>query len=203
MGIQFKGCGSSDYIDVSCGEPSESNAGCGVLQTKGKDGLEMVTSVDGSECKERRGKTSAVGVRNGPIGVTNRAQEVGKVANCIIGHGQRHVIMVLRSRQMRVWKKQTGWSLREEAMLMLPFNVSCTSDHSIIMNVIIWNCRGALKPNFQNHVRELVCNHNPAILVVMETHVGRERAREITNRLPFENVIHTDIIGFAGVCGCF
>ena len=71
------------------------------------------------------------------------------------------------------------------------------------MNVIIWNCRGALKPNFQNHVRELVCNHNPAILVVMETHVGRERAREITDRLPFENVIHTDTIGFAGVCGCF
>ena len=89
MGIQFKGSGSSDSIDVSCGEPSESNAGCGVLQTEGKDGLEMVTSVDGSECKERRGKTSAVGVRNGPIGVTNRAQEVGKVANCIIGHGQQ------------------------------------------------------------------------------------------------------------------
>ena len=39
---------------------------------------------------------------------------------------------------------------------MPPFNVARTSDHSIIMNVIIWNCRGVLKPNFQNHVRELV-----------------------------------------------
>ena len=86
---------------------------------------------------------------------------------------------------------------------MLPFNVSRTSDHSIIINVIIWNCRGVLKPNFQNHVRELVRNNNPAILVVMETHIGRERVREITDKLPFENAIHTDIIGFAGVCGCF
>lgn len=33
MGIQFKGCGSSDSIDVSCREPSEFSAGCGVLQT--------------------------------------------------------------------------------------------------------------------------------------------------------------------------
>ena len=49
----------------------------------------MVTSVDRSEWKERRGKTSVVGVRNGPIGVTNRVQEVGKVASCIIRHGQQ------------------------------------------------------------------------------------------------------------------
>ena len=66
------------------------------------------------------------------------------------------------------------------------------------MNVIIWNCRGALKRNFQNHVRELVHIHNPTILVVMETRIGGERARGITNRLPFENAIHTDTIGLVG-----
>ncbi|XP_075670190.1 uncharacterized protein LOC142639952 [Castanea sativa] len=32
----------------------------------------------------------------------------------------------------------------------------------------------------------------------METRIGRERAREITDRLPFENAIHTDTIGLAG-----
>ena len=66
------------------------------------------------------------------------------------------------------------------------------------MNIIVWNCRGALKPNFQSHVRELVRNHNPAILVVMETQVGGDRAKEITNRLLFDGAILADTVGFAG-----
>ena len=41
-------------------------------------------------------------------------------------------------------------------------------------------------------------NHNPAILVLMETKVGGERAKEISGRLPFDNDIHTDTIGYAG-----
>ena len=41
------------------------------------------------------------------------------------------------------------------------------------MNIIIWNCRGALKPFFKKRVSELVQNYNPAILVVMETRVGK------------------------------
>ena len=32
----------------------------------------------------------------------------------------------------------------------------------------------------------------------METHIGGVRAREITDRLPFENAIHTDTIGLVG-----
>ena len=39
-------------------------------------------------------------------------------------------------------------------------------------------------------------NHNPT--VVMEMRIGGERAREITNRLPFNGAIHTDTIGYAG-----
>ncbi|KAL0011105.1 hypothetical protein SO802_006213 [Lithocarpus litseifolius] len=66
------------------------------------------------------------------------------------------------------------------------------------MNIIVWNCRGALKPSFQSHIRELVRNHNPAMLVVMETRVGGDRAREITDRLPFDGAIHMDTIGYAG-----
>ncbi|KAK9997222.1 hypothetical protein SO802_021908 [Lithocarpus litseifolius] len=57
---------------------------------------------------------------------------------------------------------------------------------------------GELKPSFQSHVRELVQNHNPAILVVMETWIREEKAREITDKLPFDGVIHTDTIGYAG-----
>lgn len=64
------------------------------------------------------------------------------------------------------------------------------------MNVIVWNYRGAQKPSFQSHVREVVRNHNPVILVVMETRVGGDRAREITDKLPFANAYHTETIGY-------
>ena len=67
-----------------------------------------------------------------------------------------------------------------------------------LMNVIIWNCRGALKPSFKIRVGELVQSHNPAILVVMETRVGGDRAREITDSLPFDGAFHTETIGYAG-----
>lgn len=66
------------------------------------------------------------------------------------------------------------------------------------MNIIVWNCRGTLKPNFQNYVWELVRNHNPAILVVMETRIRGGRAKEITDGLPFDGAIHKEMIGMAG-----
>lgn len=55
-----------------------------------------------------------------------------------------------------------------------------------------------MKPSFQKHVDELVRNHNLTILVVMETHVGGDRAKEIIDRLPFDGFMHTDTIGYAG-----
>ena len=67
-----------------------------------------------------------------------------------------------------------------------------------MMNVIIWNCKGASKPSFKKRVTELVQNHDPAILVVMETRVGGDRAREITDLLPFDRAIHTNTIGYVG-----
>ena len=33
-----------------------------------------------------------------------------------------------------------------------------------IMNIIVWNCKGARKPSFQSHVRELVRSHNTMLL---------------------------------------
>ena len=73
-----------------------------------------------------------------------------------------------------------------------------TSIKSLIMNIIVWNSRGVLKPKFQDHVRELVRNHNPTILVIMETKLGGEKAKGITGRLPFDGAIHTETIGYAG-----
>ena len=65
--------------------------------------------------------------------------------------------------------RMTRWNLMEEARLLAPFDKCPSPNHCLVMNIIAWNCRGALKPSFQNHVRELVQNHDPAIMIVMET----------------------------------
>ena len=81
---------------------------------------------------------------------------------------------------------------------MLPTDVYSSLTLVFLMNIIVWNYRGALKPSFQKYVRELVQNHDPTILVVMETRVGGEKARAITNNLLFDGAIHTNTIGYAG-----
>lgn len=85
-----------------------------------------------------------------------------------------------------VMLRKTGWNLRKEAELVPTHNECPTPNHQFLMNIIIWNNRGALKPNFQSHVWELAQNHDPTILVIMETRLGGDRAREITNCLPFD-----------------
>ena len=86
----------------------------------------------------------------------------------------------------------------EEARLLPPFDECPTPNHWLVMNIIAWNCKGVLKPEFQNHVKELVQNHNSAMLIVKESRIGGDRTKEITNRLPFDEAIHTETIGYAG-----
>lgn len=79
-----------------------------------------------------------------------------------------------------------------------PFEEYPTTVHYPIMKIIIWNSKGALKPNFQSHIHDLVQIHDPAIMVIMETKLGGVRAKEITDRLPFDGAIHTETIGYTG-----
>ena len=40
-----------------------------------------------------------------------------------------------------------------------------------IMNILIWNCRGAMKPQFKKTVMDLVEWHMPIIMVFTETRI--------------------------------
>ena len=40
-------------------------------------------------------------------------------------------------------------------------------------------------------------NHDPAIMIIIETRIGGARARDIIDMLPFDGAIHTDTLGFA------
>ena len=93
--------------------------------------------------------------------------------------------------------EKIGWNSKKVVDLLPPHKECPTPNLSLIMNIIVWNSRGILKPNFQNHMRELARNHNLAILV-METRLGGARAKEITDRLPFDGAIHTETVGFTG-----
>ena len=72
--------------------------------------------------------------------------------------------------------KQIRWNLREEAKSLPPFDECPTPQHLFLMNIIIWNCGGTLKPSFQ---------------II-------EKARDISSRLPFDGATHTNTIGYAG-----
>ena len=91
-----------------------------------------------------------------------------------------------------------GWILRMVVELLLLLDVFPFHIYHIIMNFIVWNSRGVLKPNFQKHARDLVGIHNPTIMVIMETRLGGERAREITDKLLFDGAIITETIGRSG-----
>ena len=68
------------------------------------------------------------------------------------------------------------------------------------MKIILWNCRGALNPRFHTILMELINAHSPSIVIVIETRVEGERAKEITNRLHFDGALHADTVGyFSGI----
>ena len=71
-------------------------------------------------------------------------------------------------------------------------------DQFVAMNILMWNCRGALNPNFTRRIFEMAINHNPAIMVITETRVGGDRVAKIIAGLPFDGFITTETIGYAG-----
>ena len=84
---------------------------------------------------------------------------------------------------------------------MILYNLCCSFCSpllSLIMNIITWNCRGALKPSFQSFVHNLKQVHSPAILIITETKVSGSRAKSIMDRLQFDEAIHANNIGYTG-----
>jgi len=119
-----------------------------------------------------------------------RELEIGVLEHCL-------TLSPMRGQETKMLEK-IRWNLRKGVEVKPPLDECPTPDHHLIMNIIIWNSKGVLKPNFQTHIRELVQNYDPTILVVMENRLGGDRAKEITYRLPFNGAIHTDTIGYAG-----
>ena len=74
----------------------------------------------------------------------------------------------------------------------------CSNSFScVIMNTLIWNCRGALSLSFCNNIKDMVRihSHSLAIMIIMETKVCGDRARWIVDRLPMDGAIIANSIG--------
>lgn len=66
------------------------------------------------------------------------------------------------------------------------------------MDILLWNCRGALNSDFKQRVFEMAVNRYPSIMVITETKVGGDRAAKIIEGLPFDGYFYTETIRYAG-----
>ena len=65
------------------------------------------------------------------------------------------------------------------------------------MNILLWNCRGALNVDFVRRIFEMAINHHPSIMVVTEMQVEGDKARKIIGGLPFDGYITINTVGYA------
>ena len=91
-----------------------------------------------------------------------------------------------------------AWKLRdtEDSLSAVCLDPSVTPFK--IMNILIWNCRGAMKPQFIKTVMDLVEWHSPILMVIIETRMSGARVMEMIETLPFDGAEVTDTIGFVG-----
>ena len=89
-----------------------------------------------------------------------------------------------------------GWRSLSKLEAQTTFDLPLSQSPS--MNILFWNCRGALNPRFQSVLADLINAHSPSIVIITETRIGGTRAKEITNRLSFDGAIHSDTIGYSG-----
>ena len=91
-----------------------------------------------------------------------------------------------------------AWRLRGTEDVSSLSHFDYASNPNRIMNILIWSCRGAMKPLFRKTVMYLVAWHSSIIMVIMETRLSGARAKEIIETFPFGGAEVTNTIGFAG-----
>ncbi|KAL7173640.1 hypothetical protein ACSBR2_032989 [Camellia fascicularis] len=65
------------------------------------------------------------------------------------------------------------------------------------MKMLVWNCRGGGNSVFKRTLRELLKNHNPTIIVLMETKVSLSSMGLFFNNLSFTTSTFVDPVVYA------
>lgn len=94
-------------------------------------------------------------------------------------------------------KLMVAWRLRDVEDVSPMFLFYFTFIPNRIMNILIWNCRGALKPQFRKTVIDFLDWHQPFLMVITETKLSGVRANEVIEMLPFDGAVMVDSIDLA------
>ena len=98
-----------------------------------------------------------------------------------------------------------AWTVREIGEEPSPTWFDSRTSPSPIMNIPIWNCRGAMKPTFLKTALDLVEWHQPVIFIITETRIDGLRANGIIRKLPLMELTPLKLLallvefGFFGV----
>ncbi|KAG5554376.1 hypothetical protein RHGRI_012041 [Rhododendron griersonianum] len=60
------------------------------------------------------------------------------------------------------------------------------------MKILMWNSRGAANPHFRRHFADMVREHNPTFVIIMETQIAGPRAKRLSEELGFTNSFVAD-----------
>jgi hypothetical protein len=110
----------------------------------------------------------------------------------------KHMVTILSGLLKSKMELQQVWMLREVGDDPSPTWFDSKTHPYPIINLLIWNCRGALKPKFKKTLLDFVSWHSLAIFVISWTRIGGSKAQDIIHNLPFDGVFTFDPIGFAG-----
>lgn len=80
--------------------------------------------------------------------------------------------------------------------MMMPNQIEVLNRGFVKLNVLLWNCRGALNTDSKRRVLEIMVNHFPAIMMITETRIGGDRAKMIIEELTLNESFVTDTIGY-------
>lgn len=68
----------------------------------------------------------------------------------------------------------------------------------IIMNCLVWNCKGAGKRNFPGLIRNCVRMYKLCFLAILEPRISGRCAEKVIDRLGFDGAARVEAIGFSG-----
>ncbi|OMO50417.1 hypothetical protein CCACVL1_30444 [Corchorus capsularis] len=86
---------------------------------------------------------------------------------------------------------------REDSLLQLPTAADAFNEPTDL-KALYYNARGAALHSFRAHLRELIQEHKPMILIITETRLGAGEAYQVSNAIQYEEVITVNPTGYCG-----
>lgn len=64
------------------------------------------------------------------------------------------------------------------------------------MSILLWNARGVAREGFRRNINQLIRDHDPMMIIITETKVGRQLIEGIAGTLPFNSFETVEPVGY-------